>query len=424
MPKLTITGGKRLSGSVEISGAKNAALPIMTATILTSGVHVLKNIPDLIDVSTMSRLLETFGASVNREGRSLIIDTEKLSFAEAPYELVQAMRASVLALGPMLTRFGKAKIALPGGCRIGARPINLHLLALEKMGADISLEEGYVIAKADKLKGADIFFETVTVTGTENIMMAAVFAKGITRLNNSAKEPEVKDLADALNAMGAKIKGAGDSLIEIEGVTSLKPLNHQVIPDRIETGTFISIAGAAKGDIVIKNCNIHHLDAVIEKMKEAGLTFQEVTDPFTKEPSGLRVIGPEQLKSTNIKTLPYPGFPTDMQAQFMVLMAIADGVSIIKETIFENRFMHIPELQRMGAMIESDINTATIKGVNKLTGVPVIATDIRASASLIVAGLAAEGTTIIDKIFHIDRGYDKIEDKITGLGGEIKRIDE
>ncbi|MBF0474145.1 MAG: UDP-N-acetylglucosamine 1-carboxyvinyltransferase [Nitrospirae bacterium] len=414
MPKLIITGGRRLSGTVEISGAKNAVLPIMTATILSSGVHVLHNIPDLIDVSTMSRLLETFGAKVNREGDSLIINTEALSYAEAPYELVAAMRASVLALGPMLTRYGMAKIALPGGCRIGARPINLHLLALEKMGAKISLQEGYVVAKADKLKGTDIFFETPTVTGTENIMMAAVFAEGITRLNNSAMEPEVKDLADALNTMGAKIKGGGEGLIEIEGVARLNPLNYRVIPDRIETGTFISIAGATNSDILIKKCEIRHLDAVIDKMKEVGLTFKVETD-------GLRVIGPERLKSANIKTLPYPGFPTDMQAQFMVLMALADGISIIKETIFENRFMHVPELQRMGACIDTDINTATVKGINKLTGVPVVATDIRASASLIVAGLAAEGTTIIDKIFHIDRGYDKIENKISMLGGDIKR---
>ena len=417
MPKLIITGGKRLSGTVSISGAKNAALPIMTAAILSSGKHILKNIPDLIDITTMSKLLETFGASVERDRDCLTINTDALSYAEAPYELVAAMRASVLALGPMLTRFGKAKIALPGGCRIGARPINLHLLALEKMGAKISLEEGYVIAKADKLKGTDIFFETPTVTGTENIMMAAVFAEGATRLNNSAMEPEVKDLADALNSMGAKIKGGGEGLIEIEGVTSLKPLNYSIIPDRIETGTFISIAGATESDILIKNCEIRHLDAVIDKMKEIGVTFNN-------EPDGLRVIGPKQIKSANIKTLPYPGFPTDMQAQFMVLMALSDGISIIKETIFENRFMHVPELQRMGAMIDTDINTATVKGVKKLTGVPVVATDIRASASLIVAGLAAVGTTYIDKIFHIDRGYDKIEDKITRLGGDIKRVDD
>jgi UDP-N-acetylglucosamine 1-carboxyvinyltransferase len=417
MPKLIITGGKRLSGTVSISGAKNAALPIMTAAILSSGKHILKNIPDLIDITTMSKLLETFGASVERDRDCLTINTDALSYAEAPYELVAAMRASVLALGPMLTRFGKAKIALPGGCRIGARPINLHLLALEKMGAKISLEEGYVIAKADKLKGTDIFFETPTVTGTENIMMAAVFAEGATRLNNSAMEPEVKDLADALNSMGAKIKGGGEGLIEIEGVTSLKPLNYSIIPDRIETGTFISIAGATESDILIKNCEIRHLDAVIDKMKEIGVTFNN-------EPDGLRVIGPKKIKSANIKTLPYPGFPTDMQAQFMVLMALSDGISIIKETIFENRFMHVPELQRMGAMIDTDINTATVKGVKKLTGVPVVATDIRASASLIVAGLAAVGTTYIDKIFHIDRGYDKIEDKITRLGGDIKRVDD
>jgi UDP-N-acetylglucosamine 1-carboxyvinyltransferase len=414
MPKLIITGGKRLSGTVQISGAKNAALPIMTATILCSGIHILKNIPDLIDVSTMSKLLETFGSRVNLDGDRLIIDTEAAFYAEAPYELVQAMRASVLALGPMLTRYGMAKIALPGGCRIGARPINLHLLALEKMGAKISLEEGYVVAKADKLKGADIFFETPTVTGTENIMMAAVLSEGTTRLHNSAMEPEVKDLADALISMGAKIKGGGDGLVEIEGVTSLKPLDYRIIPDRIETGTFISIAGATNSDILIKNCEIRHLDAIIDKMKEAGLTFNVEKD-------GLRVIGPEQLKSANIKTLPYPGFPTDMQAQFMVLMSLADGISVIKETIFENRFMHVPELQRMGACIDTDINTATVKGINKLTGVPVVATDIRASASLIVAGLAAEGATVIDRIFHIDRGYDKIENKISMLGGDIKR---
>ena len=416
MDKLIIRGGKQLKGEVSISGAKNAALPIMTASILASGKSNFARIPDLMDVRTMGKLLSNMGASYSYNKGIAEIDSSSINNFEAPYESVKTMRASVLVLCPLVARFGRAKVSLPGGCAIGARPINLHLMGLEKMGAKIRLESGYVIAKASRLKGASIYFDTVTVTGTENLMMAAVLAKGTTILENAAREPEVIDLANCLISMGAKIKGAGESVIEIEGVVELRPLkNYAIIPDRIETGTFMSIAGITGGDLILKDCRPEHLDAVMMKLTDAGVMFKE-----TKR--GLRVIGPENLTARDVKTIPYPGFPTDMQAQFMAMMTIAKGTSVIKETIFENRFMHVAELERMGADISTEGGTATIKGVEKLKGAPVMATDLRASASLIVAALCAEGETAIHRIYHLDRGYEKMDEKLKKVGADIERV--
>lgn len=360
MDKLIIRGGKPLKGEIRISGAKNAALPIMASTILAHGQHNIERVPHLRDVMTMGRLLANLGAGFHFENNKTILDCSKINNFEAPYDLVKTMRASVLVLCPLVARFGKARVSLPGGCAIGARPINLHLMGLEKMGAKIQLESGYVIAKANRLKGASIYFDTITVTGTENLMMAAVLAKGTTILENAAREPEVVDLANYLIAMGAKINGAGDSVIEIDGVDELKPINnYSIIPDRIETGTFMAIAGITGGDLVLKDCKPEHLDAVIMKLKDTGVVFKE-----TKK--GLRVIGPEKLTAKDVKTIPYPGFPTDMQAQFMAMMTVAKGTSVIKETVFENRFMHVAELKRMGADINIEGGTATIKGVERL----------------------------------------------------------
>jgi UDP-N-acetylglucosamine 1-carboxyvinyltransferase len=415
MDKLVIRGGKRLKGVVEISGAKNAALPIIAASLLSSGSSTISRVPHLRDVRTMGHLIKHLGAEFSYEDKKAVINTRRIRISEAPYELVRTMRASVLVLGPLLARFGKAKVSLPGGCAIGARPINLHLMGLEKMGAKIELESGYVVAKARRLKGASIYLDIPTVTGTENLMMAASLAKGRTLLENVAREPEVVDLANALISMGAKIEGAGESLIRIEGVDELRPLNYTVIPDRIEAGTFMTIAGITGGDILIKGCRPEHLDAPIMKLRETGLTFEHV-------PEGMRVIGPSRPRAADIKTMPYPGFPTDMQAQFMALMSIAEGTSIINETIFENRFMHVAELRRMGANITVEGFTATVKGVKRLKGAPLMATDLRASASLVVAALAGEGETIIHRIYHLDRGYEKIEEKLPGLGANVRRV--
>ncbi|MGB9822108.1 MULTISPECIES: UDP-N-acetylglucosamine 1-carboxyvinyltransferase [Thermodesulfovibrio] len=415
MDKLLIFGGMPLKGTVTISGAKNAALPIMASTLLAQGVHNLKKIPRLKDVLTMTELIKTMGGTVEFN-EICKIDTTGINKFEASYDLVKTMRASILVLGPLVARFGRAKVSLPGGCAIGARPVNLHLAGLEKMGAKISLEEGYIIAKASRLKGAKIYFDIPTVTGTENLMMAATLAKGITVLENAAKEPEIVDLANYLILMGAKIQGAGTSIIQIEGVNELKPPHeYEIIPDRIETGTFIAIAGACGADITLKGCRIDHIDAIMVKMKDAGVSFKQTKD-------GLRVIGPKRAQAVDVKTMPYPGFPTDMQAQFMAMMTIANGTSIIKETIFENRFMHVAELRRMGADITVEGNTATVRGVKKLKGAPVMATDLRASASLVIAGLIAEGETIIDRIYHLDRGYEELDKKLIQLGAEIKRI--
>ncbi len=416
MDKLVIRGGKPLRGEIEISGAKNAALPILTATILASGKQYITRVPDLRDIKTMGNLLSHLGMSFHYRDGIATIDSSTLRNFDAPYELVKTMRASVLVLGPLLSRFGRAKVSLPGGCAIGARPINLHIMGLEKMGAHIELDSGYVIAKAKRLKGASIYFDSITVTGTENLMMAAALAKGTTILENAAKEPEVVDLANCLISMGAKISGAGNDIIEIEGVDELKPINkYEIIPDRIEAGTFMAIAGITGGELIIKGCNPSHLDAVIMKLQETGIIFK-------KTKNGIKVIGPKRLLARDVKTMPYPGFPTDMQAQFMALMTIASGTSIIRETIFENRFMHVAELKRMGADITIDGGIATVRGVEKLKGAPVMATDLRASASLVVAALSAEGESTIHRIYHLDRGYEKIDEKLRKLGADIERI--
>jgi UDP-N-acetylglucosamine 1-carboxyvinyltransferase len=386
----------------------------MAATLLAPGEHVLTNVPHLRDVSTMGRLIANLGAGFHLEKNKAILDCTTIKNFEAPYDLVSTMRASVLVLGPLVARLGKAKVSLPGGCAIGARPINLHLMGLEKMGAAITLDSGYVIAKARKLKGASICFDIPTVTGTENLMMAAVLAEGKTLLENAAREPEVVDLADALISMGAKIRGAGESVIEIDGVRKLRPLRYTVIPDRIETGTFMAIAGITGGDITIRNCRPDHLDAVVNKLKDAGMTFKAVD-------KGIRATGTERLKAVSTTTMPYPGFPTDMQAQLMAMMCIAEGTSVISEKIFENRFMHVAELKRMGADIAIDGGIATIRGSKGLKGAPLMATDLRASASLIVAALAAEGETVIKRIYHLDRGYERIEEKLKPLGADIMR---
>lgn len=415
MDKLLILGGSPLKGEITISGAKNAALPIMASTLLAQGIHTLKRIPKLKDVFTMAELIKKMGGIV--EFNELCkINTLKINKFEAPYDLVKTMRASILVLGPLVARFGKAKVSLPGGCAIGARPVNLHINGLKKMGAKISLQEGYIIAQASRLIGAKIYFDIPTVTGTENLMMAATLAKGTTIIENAAKEPEIVDLANYLILMGAKIQGAGTSIIKIEGVDDLKPpQEYEIIPDRIETGTFMAIAGACRGDIILKGCRIDHIDAIILKMKDAGISFKETKN-------GIRVIGPKRLQAVDIKTMPYPGFPTDMQAQFMAMMTVANGTSVIKETIFENRFMHVAELRRMGADITVEGNTATVRGVKKLKGAPVMATDLRASASLVIAGLIAEEETLIDRIYHLDRGYEELDKKLIQLGARIKRI--
>lgn len=416
MDKLVIKGNKRLKGEVEISGSKNAALPILTASILTDGKNTFKRIPDLRDISIMGRLLNNLGADFSFNKGSVSIDNSSIRNFEAPYDLVKTMRASVLVLGPLLAKYGRAKVSLPGGCAIGQRPINLHLMGLEKMGASIKLDSGYVIGKAGRLRGASIYFDIPSVTGTENIMMAATLAKGTTIIENPAREPEIVDLANCLILMGAKIRGAGEGIIEIQGVDSLTPANdYEIIPDRIEAGTFMIIAAITGSNLLLKNCRPEHLDAVISKLKDAGVSF-EASD------KGLRVISKDSPSSVDIKTMPYPGFPTDMQAQFMALMCIAKGTSIIRETIFENRFMHVAELRRMGADISIEGGTATIRGIDKLKGAPVMATDLRASASLVVAALAAKGESTIHRIYHLDRGYERIDEKLKELGAEIQRI--
>ncbi len=415
MEKLVITGGVPLKGSVRVSGAKNATLPAMAATILTEGEHIIKNVPLLRDVFTMGRLLEHLGMQYRLENSKMLITNKGLSNLEAPYELVRTMRASILVLGPMLARYGNARVSLPGGCAIGARPVNLHLMGLEKMGAHIELEQGYIKATARRLHGAQIYLDIPTVTGTENLMMAASLAKGMTRIENAAREPEIIDLAHAMNKMGARISGAGESIITIEGVDELSPIEHTVIPDRIETGTFIIAAGITKGDIEIIDARPMHLEAVITKLQETGIKCEQTS-------KGIRAYAREELVSKDLKTMPYPGFPTDMQAQFMALMCMAEGTSVIRETIFENRFMHVAELKRMGADITIEGSTATVKGVKRLKGAPVMATDLRASASLVLAGLAAEGDTVIDRIYHLDRGYEGLDKKLKNIGAKIERI--
>ncbi len=417
MDKLIIHGGKKLSGDVTVSGSKNASLPIFVSTILAPGVHEISNVPFLRDINTTIKVLETLGAVVEGNGNIVRIDTTRVDNHEATYELVKTMRASVLVLGPLLARLGKARVSLPGGCAIGARPINLHLKGLAAMGADITLTHGYVEAKAKRLKGARINFDISTVGGTEHLMMAAATARGETVLENAAREPEIVDLADILTKMGAQIDGAGTDTIRITGVNELGPVSHRVMPDRIEAGTFMIAAAITGGDVRISGMQLEHLDALVFKLQDAGVEI-------TNKDNVVRVRGPKKIRSVNIKTRPYPGFPTDMQAQFMALMCIADGASVISENIFENRFMHVSELLRFGADIVVEGNTATVKGVKRLSGAPVMATDLRASASLILAGLAADNTTEVSRIYHLDRGYESIEKKLAGLGADIIRVKE
>jgi len=418
MDKIIIRGGERLIGEVEVSGSKNAALPIFVASLLTEGKNLFRNVPNLKDLQTIVKVIKNLGVKVWDAGDGYRIDATEVSNHEAPYDLVKTMRASILVLGPLVARTGKATVSLPGGCAIGARPINLHLMGLEAMGAEIELHRGYIEAKSDRLKGAHISFDTSTVTGTENLMMAAALARGRTTLQNAAMEPEVVDLANVLNKMGAKINGAGTSLIEIEGVESLQAVEHTIIPDRIEAGTLMVAAGLTRGNIKLLNCPLHHMEAVILKLRETGMEIDSEGE------DGVRVVGNRRIRSVDVKTQPYPGFPTDMQAQFMVLMALAKGLSVIAETIFENRFIHVSELQRMGGNIRIQGNSAIIQGVENLSGAQVMATDLRASASLVLAGLAAEGMTEVSRVYHLDRGYEGLEKKLARLGADIKRVKE
>jgi UDP-N-acetylglucosamine 1-carboxyvinyltransferase len=416
MDKLIIQGGVPLSGEVRVSGAKNAALPLMCAALLTSEQLTLSNVPHLRDVSTMLRLLAQMGVEVSLDDRlGLSLRAERLSDPLAPYDLVKTMRASILVLGPLLARCGEARVSLPGGCAIGTRPVDLHVKGLAALGAEISVEQGYISAKAKRLKAARILMDLVTVTGTENLMMAACLAEGTTTLENAAREPEVVDLAQCLSAMGARIKGAGTDVITIEGVARLRAARHRIMADRIETGTFLAAAAATGGRVTLHGANAGILDAVLEKLREAGAEVQTGDGRLSLTMRG-------RPKGVNVRTAPYPAFPTDMQAQLMALDAIAEGTAVITETIFENRFMHALEMQRLGAEIEISGNTAVVHGVAKLQGATVMATDLRASASLVIAGLVAEGETRVDRIYHLDRGYECIEEKLAQLGARIKRV--
>ncbi len=414
MDKFVIQGGKPLHGDVHISGAKNAALPVLASALLAPGTSTFHNIPDLVDIKTIKKLLKNLGVEI--EGNETVqINAEKITNHEAPYDLVKTMRASVLVLGPLVARLGVARVSLPGGCAIGARPVNLHIKALQELGAHVELNNGYIEAKAKKLKGADIYFDIPTVTGTENIMMAAVLAEGTTVLKNAACEPEIVNLADVLKDMGAKISGAGTDVITIEGVTSLTPVEASIIPDRIEAGTFMIAAGMTRGEINILGCNSHHLEALINKLRDTGMKIKPIA-------GGLKVSCGQKINSIDVKTLPYPGFATDLQAQMMAYMSIGSGLSVINETVFENRFMHVSELMRMGADIVIQGSSAIVRGVPNLRGAQTMATDLRASASLLLAALVAEGTTEISRVYHIDRGYQGIEKKFSALGADIKRI--
>ena len=415
MDKIIVEGGRTLKGEVPISGAKNAALPILISCLLNDGVNTLSNVPLLQDIHSTALLLENLGAKVETQAETVRIDAGGPIQHEAEYDLVRKMRASVLVLGPLVARLGKARVSLPGGCAIGARPINLHLKGLAALGASIELKHGYVEASAGRLKGADIYFDVVTVTGTENLMMAATLAKGTTVLRNAAREPEIVSLAETLINMGADIQGAGTAVITINGVSSLKPVEATIIPDRIEAGTFMMAAVLTRGSISILNSEPDHLGALIDKLRLTGADIE--VDGKT-----VHVNHNAEIKSVDIKTQPYPGFPTDMQAQFMVLMSIANGTSMISETIFENRFIHVSELKRMGADVQVSGNIAIVKGVPKLSAAPVMATDLRASASLILAGLVAEGTTEVSRVYHLDRGYQSLEKKFADLGASIMRV--
>jgi len=417
MEKLKVTGGCRLKGEVKASGAKNAALPILAASLLTADDLVLHNVPHLSDIRTMGKLLSGLGMTVERpsDTETVRLNAKSLTTLTAPYELVKTMRASIVTLGPMLARFGEAKVSLPGGCAIGARPVDQHIKGLQTLGAEVVIDHGYVVAKAKRLKGAHIVTDMVTVTGTENLLMAATLAEGTTVIENAAREPEVVDLANCLIAMGAKIRGAGTPVIEVEGVSELHGATHSVLPDRIETGSFLVAALMTRGDVTVTHAAPHTLDIVLEKLREAGATVQTGDD-------WIRVSIDKRPKAVSVRTVPHPGFPTDMQAQFMALDTIAEGTGRITETIFENRFMHVPELQRLGANITVDGHTAVVTGVEALSGANVMATDLRASASLVIAGLVAKGETIVDRIYHLDRGYDHMEVKLAALGAQIERI--
>ena len=416
MDKIVIKGGKPLKGDVRLSGAKNAALPILASTLLIPEETRLSNIPNLKDVSTIKQLLDHLGAKIRLDKDGWTVSMSTLNNCEAPYELVKTMRASVLVLGPLATRFGQAKVSLPGGCAIGARPINLHLMGLEKMGAEIRIQHGYVLIKAKRLKGARIYLDLPSVTATENLIMAGTLADGVTVIENAAREPEVVDLAQFLILCGARIGGAGTDVITIDGVDSLHGSTYSIMPDRIEAGTYLMASAVTGGEIYVRDCIPRHLEAVLLKLREAGVEIHE-------DALGVRAASKGRIGAVDIKTLPFPGFPTDMQAQMMTLMALSDGLSVINETVFENRFNHVAELKRMGASIQIRGSNAIIKGVPRLSGAPVMASDLRASACLVLAGLAAEGETEITRVYHLDRGYERIVEKFSGLGGEIGRIE-
>ena len=416
MDKLAIEGGARLRGEVAMSGAKNAALPILCAALLTRDPVTVSRLPQLNDVRTMLRLLEQMGVKVTREAPDTVtLDASALANPVAPYDLVKTMRAAVLVLGPLVARAGEARVSLPGGCAIGARPVDQHIKGLQAMGAQIRVEGGYVLAQAARLKGARLFTDLVTVTGTENLMMAAVLAEGETVIENAAREPEVVDLANCLVAMGARISGAGSDVIRIQGVERLHGCAHRVMPDRIETGTYLCAAAVTGGEVRLTGTSSSYLDAVVDKLMDAGCEIDIERD-------AIRLSAPPKLRAVNIRTAPYPAFPTDMQAQFMALNAVAEGTAMIRETIFENRFMHAVELARLGADIRIDGNTAVVQGVARLDGATVMATDLRASAGLVIAGLVASGRTVVDRIYHLDRGYEGLEGKLSALGARVSRI--
>jgi len=413
--KILIKGGKKLKGEVEISGAKNSALPIIASSILSTEECVLTNVPLLKDIQTIKLVLESMGARVRRDGYTFAIDAKDLKSCEAPYELVKTMRASVLVLGPLVARFGEARVSLPGGCAIGTRPVNLHIAGLQKMGAEVEIKYGYVEVRAKRLKGANISFDISTVTGTENIMMAAVLAEGETVIGNAACEPEVVDLANFMIKRGAKIKGAGTDTIIIEGVLRLSGGTYEIMPDRIETGTYLISGAITGGDVTVRRCVPSHIEAVLSKLSVVGVKTEVFSD-------SIRVVADRGISAVDVRTMPYPGFPTDMQAQIMALMTISNGLSVITETVFENRFIHVPELRRMGAKIKLQENYAVVEGVKSLSGAPVMATDLRASASLVLAGLVAEGQTEVHRVYHLDRGYESMERKLSGLGADIVRV--
>jgi UDP-N-acetylglucosamine 1-carboxyvinyltransferase len=415
MLKLAIQGGNRLNGEVRISGAKNAALPILCASLLTRDSLQLGNVPDLNDVATMRKLLQQMGVKIELSGGQAVLSAANIDKLEAPYEMVKTMRAAILVLGPLVTRFGEARVSLPGGCAIGSRPVDLHIKGLQAMGAEIHIEHGYIHAQSKRLKGARIFFDLVSVTGTENLMMAAALADGVTVLENAAREPEVVDLAHCLTAMGAKIEGAGSDTISITGVEKLHGASHRIMPDRIESGTFLVAAAAAGGDITLTDARADILENVLEKLQEAGAAIQTTGSTINLKMN-------KRPLAVNVRTAPYPAFPTDMQAQFMAMNSIAEGSAMVVETIFENRFMHVQELRRLGAQIDVEGNAAVIKGCVQLEGATIMATDLRASACLVIAGLVAQGETIVDRIYHLDRGYEHIEAKLSALGARIRRI--